>query len=119
MIQYALYYAISLILLLGIVQWLVNLVLLRTKAKSLYGQKFKPGTRKYDGVMQLASNKVIFISSLIVIPLAINFLHSINKLKSLEIENTSLILIMTTLFVSVLVVSSYFFTRATYQDKDS
>jgi hypothetical protein len=97
------YYCFSLILVIGILSWLINLILLRTNGKTTFGLSYKPGTPEHKRVVQLASPRIIGISTVIALAFIANLIYDIRRLLNLEDHDfAQALLLYGTVFVVVL-----------------
>lgn len=77
------YFFFSIIFELGALFFFVNLVLLRLKGVTAYGQVFRQGTAEYKRVIKLASNRNITITVFVTLLLAANLIYDVRRILGL------------------------------------
>lgn len=71
------YYLISTILAMGSLLWLINLLYLKIKGRTIYGQVYVLGSSEYKRVVTLASTRSLIITVVITLTLLANLIWSI------------------------------------------
>lgn len=77
MAPYTYYYLFSVLAVLGIAFYIVNLVYLRTRGRTTFGLAYRPGTLEYARGLKLASNRNLAISALIALLFVVNLIYCI------------------------------------------
>jgi hypothetical protein len=84
MAPYTYYYCFSIVLFFGVITWLANLILLRMKGRTTFGQVFKPGTTDYKKIIKLASYPNLIAWTIIGLFFAANLTNSARRLDNLK-----------------------------------
>lgn len=87
------YYLFSIIALLCIGTWLINLIYMRIKSRTIIGRSYKAGTAVYERVMKVASIRNIFITTAITLFALANLLLSVVTVLQVNTEDARLLLV--------------------------
>lgn len=74
------YFFFSMIAVIGMALYLINLLRLRARGKTTFGFGFKAGTPEYERVIKLASNRNIAITIVVTVIFIANFIYDVNRL---------------------------------------
>jgi len=95
------YFLFSLILVLGILLHGINLIYLRLRGKTTFGQAFKRGSPEYDRIIKLATNGKIAIVALILLVFIANFAYSVVRITRLDTPDANFLLVAAPIFALV------------------
>jgi hypothetical protein len=87
------YYFFSILFVITIGLWIVNLTYLRTKGKTTFGQIFKLGSSEYKRVIKLASNRNLAVLAIIESILVGNLAYSTSRIVHLNTPDARFILV--------------------------
>jgi hypothetical protein len=109
------YYFISLFLAATPLLWLVNLVYLRKKDRTIFEQVYVVGTPEYERVIKLASNRNIAITIVLELFLATNLAWSVLTVVSVNTPSSQSLLVIAPIVVVGLLVLGVFKLRKEYK----
>lgn len=110
----AYYFAFSIIFVLGLILYIGNMVYLRAKGKTIFGQEYKPGTPEYKRVIRIASNRNLTLAAMLTLAFAANLANSISRIVRLDATDKSFIFIFIPTFIVLISVIMFFKMRSTY-----
>ncbi len=96
------YYVFSIVMLLGTSLVFLNLLLIRIKGTTTFGQKFQLKTEEYKKVVAFAKNKYIINAAILELIFVGNLINSIRLLLRLGTADANFVLIFLPLFCIVL-----------------
>jgi hypothetical protein len=96
------YYFISIMLAVGPMLWLANLVYLRRKGRTTFGQSYAVGTPEYKRVIKLASSRNMAITIAIELPLVANLIYSVFIVLGVNTPDSRFILIFAPIATAIL-----------------
>ncbi len=88
------YYFFSIISLLGIGTWLVNLIYMKLRNRTIFGRVYTVGTPVYKRVMKVASGRNILIISAITLLVLINLVWSVVMVLKVNTSDAHLLLVI-------------------------
>jgi len=78
------YFFFSIILVLGVTWFIVNLIYLRAKGRAVFGPTYKSGTPERERLEKFASTRNLIISFLFAFVLAANLIYDVNRIMHLS-----------------------------------
>lgn len=93
MAPYTYYYFFSIIAVLTIGLYLVNLVLLKTSGRTTFGTQYKPGTAEYKRINRVANGRNLAIGVILGLIFVGNLLNSINRVVYLNTPDSRFLLV--------------------------
>lgn len=106
------YYLFSLVFVLGVLLYLVNLLLIRMKGKTTFGIATKRGTKEYENGVKFASNTNIGTTVILALVLIANLIYEVNRLLHHDNrEDAQGILVLGTVFIVVMTIVMIPFAR--------
>ena len=112
------YYCFSIIFAVSSLLYLADLVLLRLRGKTFFGQSFKPGTREYMNVIRLGRSRNIAIAIVLVLVFVLNLLHNIQRLLDINTSETRGLLLFAPIFILVLSAIIFYRSFVIYKTTD-
>lgn len=113
------YYFISIITAGAPLLWLINLIYLRTKGRTTFGQAYTVGTPEYKHMLKVASNRNIAITTLLSVLLIINLIWSVLTVLNVNTPSSQQLLVA----APIIVLIAWFFMlkkfRKDYQISES
>ncbi len=88
------YYFFSIISLLGISSWLINLIYMRLRNRTIFGRVYTVGTPVYKRVMKVASGSNVLITSVITLLALLNLVWSVVMVLRVNTSDARLLLVI-------------------------
>jgi len=105
------YYFFSLVLVLGIALYIINLVCLRISGRTTFGLTYKPGTPEYKRVVKLARTRNLVITAIILGVFIGNLINSIVRVTQLNTPDAHFVAVFAPISTVVLFVLIIFTLR--------
>src|SRR3984885_8516336 len=119
MAPYTYYYFFSIILLLGVVDYLATITRARLKGKTLSGVEFKPGTAGYERMKKLTSARGLAVPLIIGALLCVNLAYSLSLVARLGTRDAHFVLFFAPVACILLMIGALRTTRKNLNGKSS
>jgi len=98
------YYMFSIIFVATGLFWLINLILIRLKGRSVFSQTYKAGTPEHKRFMRLASTRNLIISTIIFLLLLAHLIWFISVIIHLNTQDAYALLIIGPIFIGIIAI---------------